>query len=179
MPEVTIASLERDDVDVVCSLAREIWRAHYPPIIGEAQTEYMLAQRYDPVTVRSELDRADICWVVLREDERIVAFASSIIEKVGELKLDKLYVHPSRQRAGYGGLLIADACARARSLGLPAVVLAVNKHNHSAMSAYRKHGFGIREAVVKDIGNGFVMDDFIMERRVTDEDQGMKGAMRS
>jgi ribosomal protein S18 acetylase RimI-like enzyme len=41
-------------------------------------------------------------------------------------------------------------------------VLAVNKSNRSAISAYLKHGFRVGDAVVKDIGGGFVMDDYIM-----------------
>ena len=45
-------------------------------------------------------------------------------------------------------------------------MLAVNKHNFNAIAAYRKHGFIVREAVVKEIGGGFVMDDYIMEKRL-------------
>ena len=159
----TIEPLSRQDVDALCALAREIWRAHYPPIIGEAQTEYMLAQRYDPQVVRSELGRDDVWWDVLREDGAIVAFASSVRTAApDELKIDKLYVHPQRQRRGYGAMLIEHTRERARALGLAHVVLAVNKHNHTAIAAYRKHGFEIREAIVKEIGGGFVMDDYVM-----------------
>jgi ribosomal protein S18 acetylase RimI-like enzyme len=82
------------------------------------------------------------------------------------VKLDKLYVHPDRQRQGYGGALIEHACERARRLGYGAVILAVNKRNTTAIAAYRKYGFEIREGVVKDIGGGFVMDDYIMERKL-------------
>ena len=166
MKACTIRRAEPRDVEALCSLAREIWRAHYPPIIGEAQTEYMLAQRYDPAVVREELGREDIGWDVLREDGEIVAFASTL--RAGdELRLDKLYVDPARQRRGFGAMLIANACERAKALGLRALVLAVNKHNHTAIAAYRKHGFDVREAVVKDIGGGFVMDDYVMVRNVT------------
>ena len=41
-------------------------------------------------------------------------------------------------------------------------MLSVNKRNAKAIAAYQKNGFGITESVVTDIGNGFVMDDFIM-----------------
>ena len=163
-PRISIAPLAPEDVEALCGLAREIWRAHYPPIIGAAQTEYMLAQRYEPSIIRSELGRDDIFWDVLRVDDTMAAFASSIVENTRELKLDKLYVHPARQRCGYGGLLMDHTCERARALGLAAVTLAVNKHNHAAIASYRKHGFDIRDAVVKDIGGGFVMDDYVMVR---------------
>jgi ribosomal protein S18 acetylase RimI-like enzyme len=162
---IAIEPLAPADVEVLCSLAREIWRAHYPPIIGPAQTEYMLEQRYQPRIVRAELARDDVWWDVLREEGAIIAFASSLrVEDEPALKLDKLYVHPSRRRRGYGAVLLDHTVERARSLGLRKVVLAVNKHNHNAIAAYRKHGFEVSEAVVKDIGSGFVMDDYIMTR---------------
>jgi len=44
------------------------------------------------------------------------------------------------------------------------VILAVNKRNTAAINSYRKYGFAVREAIVDDIGHGFVMDDFIMEK---------------
>ena len=75
-------------------------------------------------------------------------------------------MRPDQQRHGYGGLLIGYTCERALELGCDTVVLAVNKRNSKAIAAYRKHGFAVREAVVKDIGSGFVMDDYIMVRRV-------------
>ena len=162
---LAIAPLADDEVDALCALAREVWRAHYPPIIGEAQTEYMLEQRYRPELIHAELARSDIWWDTLAEDGRIVAYASSLrAEEPRTLKIDKLYVHPQRQRLGYGAALLAHTCDRARRQGFERVVLAVNKHNTSAIAAYRKSGFGIREAVVKDIGGGFVMDDYVMEK---------------
>ncbi len=46
------------------------------------------------------------------------------------------------------------------------LVLAVNRGNTKAIAAYLKHGFAVREAVVKDIGGGFVMDDYWMVKKV-------------
>ncbi len=162
---LAISPLGSDEVDALLALAREIWRAHYPPIIGQAQTEYMLAQRYTPEVVRAELARGDLWWDTLSEDGEIVAFASSFAaDAPGAIKLDKLYVHPQRQRRGYGGALIEHTCERAKRLGMEKIVLAVNKRNASAIAAYRRSGFEIAGAVVKDIGGGFVMDDFVMEK---------------
>jgi diamine N-acetyltransferase len=66
------------------------------------------------------------------------------------------------QRRGCGGRLIAQAETLARREGCRELVLAVNRGNTKAIAAYRKHGFTVREAVVKDIGGGFVMDDYWM-----------------
>jgi GNAT superfamily N-acetyltransferase len=165
-----IDALDPRDIDELCRLARTVWLSHYPPIIGLAQTEYMLRQRYEPDAIRAELASGAIWWDVLREDGTMQAFASSFVaDQAGALKLDKLYVNPARQRQGLGARLLQHVCERARTLGCEKVVLAVNKRNHNAISAYRKHGFDVTEAVVKDIGGGFVMDDYIMQKTVKRE----------
>lgn len=165
---VRIERLTAADVEPLCALAREIWYTHYPAIISTAQIEYMLEQRYNGGVVRAELQRDDLWWDKLMVGEVMAGFSSYFLTGVpGEMKLDKVYVHPRRQRRGYGGLMIARACEVARSRGCSRLTLAVNKNNRSAVNAYLKHGFRIADAVVKDIGQGFVMDDYILEKPVT------------
>jgi len=166
--EARIESVMEADVEALAALAREIWFAHYPAIIGTAQIEYMLGQRYDAGVVRAELRRDDLWWDKLMVEGAMAGFASYFLSPAaGEMKLDKLYVHPRHQRRGYGGMMIARACAVARARGCDRLALAVNKNNRSAIDAYLKHGFRVAEAVVKDIGNGFVMDDYILVKPVT------------
>jgi diamine N-acetyltransferase len=161
--KVRIEPLEAGEVEALAALAREIWRAHYPAIIGDAQTEYMLNQRYEPELVRAELRQRGLWWDKLLVREELAGFASYLLpQDAGDMKLDKLYVHPRHQRRGYGGILIARACAVARAHGCSRLVLAVNKRNRSAIAAYLKYGFAIAGTAVKDIGEGFVMDDYVM-----------------
>jgi len=165
--EVRIAAVETADVEALMALAREIWRVHYPAIISTAQIEYMLAQRYDPSVVRGELGRDGIWWDKLMVGEQMAGFSSCFLTgDPDEMKLDKLYVHPRHQRRGYGGRMILRACETARVQGCRRLVLAVNKGNRGAIDAYLKHGFRVAAAVVKDIGSGFVMDDYVMEKSV-------------
>ena len=168
---VLIAPVVPDDVERISALAAEIWRHHYPSIISAAQIEYMLKQRYAPSVLRAELKRCDLWWDKLLADGEIVGFASYfLMDRPGAMKLDKLYVHPGYQRSGYGGMLIGQACARARTRGCSTLTLAVNKNNRHAIAAYLKHGFRVSEAVVKDIGGGFVMDDYLMVKPVTGDE---------
>jgi ribosomal protein S18 acetylase RimI-like enzyme len=168
---VTIAPLTADAIDEVIALAGVTWRAHYPGIISVAQIEYMLARRYNVSVIRGELERGEACWDVLRVDGVMAAFASYFAhERPRVAKLDKLYVHPGRQRKGYGGMLIDHACKVMHEAGCDSLMLAVNKHNANAIAAYRKHGFQIAESVTKDIGEGFVMDDYIMVKNVKGEE---------
>lgn len=163
---VDLAALAAEEVDELIALAGRIWRAHYPAIISSAQIEYMLAQRYTPAVVHAELARDDVWWDRVRIDGIMTAFSSCLLTDAGEMKLDKLYVDPAYQRGGLGGMLIAHACRRARTHGCRTLTLAVNKRNAAAIAAYRKQKFEIVESVVKDIGGGFVMDDYVMSRHV-------------
>ena len=109
--DVRIEAVTEGDVERLAALAREIWYAHYPAIIGSAQIEYMLAQRYDPRIVREELGRDGIWWDKLMVEREMAGFASYFLTGIaGEMKLDKLYVHARHQRRGYGGQMIARAC---------------------------------------------------------------------
>jgi len=162
-----IEPLAAEDVEQLAALAREIWNAHYSSIISAAQIEYMLGQRYSSDVVLAELRRNGVWWDKLMVAGGMAGFASYFLTGVpGEMKLDKLYVHPRHQRRGYGGMMIARACAIARAGGCSRLELAVNKNNRGAIAAYLKHGFSVVAGVVKDIGGGFVMDDYIMVKPV-------------
>jgi ribosomal protein S18 acetylase RimI-like enzyme len=166
-----IEPLAAEDTGRLYALAREIWYAHYPAIISVAQIEYMLEERYNAGVVLAELRRDGLWWDKLLVAGEMAGFASYFLAAgAGEMKLDKLYVHPRLHRRGYGGMMIDRACEVARSRGCSRLVLAVNKNNRSAIAAYLKHGFHIGESVVKDIGGGFVMDDYIMVKPVMRED---------
>ena len=103
--------------------------------------------------------------LVAETDGRLAGFVSCLLTATpGEVKLDKLYVDPQRQRLGLGRRLVDHVVARALAAGCETLILAVNKHNTDAIAAYRKQGFAVRESVCVDIGGGFVMDDFIMAR---------------
>ena len=169
---VRIEPLADTDVAQLVALAREIWYAHYPAIIGSAQIEYMLRQRYEFDVVRAELRQSGVWWDKLMLGAEMAGFASYLLvdDAADRMKLDKLYVHPRHQRRGYGGMLIARACAAARVRGCSRLELAVNKGNRSAIDAYLKHGFRVAASVVKDIGGGFVMDDYIMVKPVTGDE---------
>jgi GNAT superfamily N-acetyltransferase len=160
---VEIRPMTAADIEPLRALAREIWVGHYTPIIGGAQIEYMLGQRYCAPVLRAELARNDIWWDLLFVAGTMVGYSSYFVADDGiTLYLDKLYIHPDRQRGGYGRRMLARATGKARSLGCTKIALAVNKRNAHAIAAYARWGFHVEASVVKDIGGGFVMDDFIM-----------------
>ena len=50
--------------------------------------------------------------------------------------------------------------------GLGRIRLTCNIHNQDTLTAYDHLGFKIVESAVADIGNGFVMDDYILELKI-------------
>lgn len=161
MSTPTIGHLRPEEAEALAALASLIWHRHYPGIISLAQIDYMLASRYHPPLIRQSLARGDH-WDVARDGETLLAFAHSFNLEGGAVKLDKLYVHPHWQRQGLGARLLARIEARALNQGRSHLLLRVNRQNTQAINAYRKYGFFIAREVVEDIGQGFVMDDYVM-----------------
>ncbi len=156
------------DVESIAALARVIWQDAYAAIISQGQIDYMLGQRYNAPRLLEELEKPGYWWDQALVDGERAGFAACYLTGApGELKLDKLYVLPQRQRGGIGGALIGGVLAHGREAGCDTLILAVNKGNARAIAAYEKHGFAVRESVRVDIGGGFVMDDFIMARSIS------------
>ena len=154
----------------ISALAAVIWRAHYPDIITPAQIDYMLARMYDVDVLRRELSEG-IAWFRAPADGALRGFASvgpgeNASGGATVFKLHKLYVHPDWQRHGLGSALLHECESAARARGATVLTLNVNKRNAVALAAYRRRGFTLRESIVVDIGGGFVMDDYVMVKRL-------------
>jgi ribosomal protein S18 acetylase RimI-like enzyme len=153
------------DLPGIAALATAIWRAHYPGIISHAQIDYMLERRYDLDVMRDEM-ASGIVYLRATQDGELRGFAAVGRVAPAEAKLHKLYIHPDHQRRGIGAALMARSEIEAVAMGARQIVLNVNKLNRSAIAAYRKHGFTVRESIIVDIGGGFVMDDYLMVKSV-------------
>ena len=106
---------------------------------------------------------------MLKLDGEIVGFANYYVtDDPAEVKLDKLYLAQEHQGRGLGSRLIDHVAEVSRRGGAVRLVLNVNKNNRASIRVYERNGFRIRQAVVVDIGNGFVMDDYVMEKRLVD-----------
>jgi ribosomal protein S18 acetylase RimI-like enzyme len=163
--EFTIEPLREVDIHRLARLAREIWLDHYPSIISLEQIDYMLSQRYDPEVIRRQLETPGTWWDAMILNGTPVAFAASeAADDAGRMKLDKLYVKTSLQGRGLGRRLLEGVEARARGLGLRTLWLQVNRDNARSIAMYEHWGFHVEAEAVFDIGAGFVMDDYVMEK---------------
>jgi diamine N-acetyltransferase len=158
-----IRAATRTDLPAVAALAGEIWRTHYPPIVGIEQTEYMLGRMYSPEALDRLLAAPGSALDLLVIGDRLAGYvAYGAGAAPGELKLDKLYVHHDCHGLGHGSRLIARVETEARRRACSAIVLNVHQRNAIAVRAYERNGFVVRKAFGNDFGNGNVMDDYEM-----------------
>ncbi len=153
-----------NQIEIVESLAREIWTEHYTPIIGRAQVDYML-DRFQSKQAIAEQIKAGVLYFIIKADDEFIGYIA-VRPKGRELFLSKIYVKSSRRGKGYGKKAVQFAEKLAKEKGLNKIVLTVNKNNVSSIKAYEKIGFKNVGSLIQDIGNGFVMDDYKMEKRV-------------
>jgi ribosomal protein S18 acetylase RimI-like enzyme len=167
LDSINLEPLAREDFATIATLARTIWLAHYTAMITKEQIEYMLDGRFTPENLQRYLNAGDRWMRVLRLDRQAVGYLSyALTGAPRELKLEQLYLLPNLHGRGLGKRMLEHVQAHAAALGCDVLMLQVNKHNSKAIEVYRRTGFTVREEVVVDIGKGYVMDDFIMEKRL-------------
>ena len=144
-------------------LAHRIWHEHYPGIISYEQIDYMLASQYTAKAIadqQAQGTRFVLAWV---EGTPVGFAAVSPDEQSTDIAwLDKLYILAENRGQGIGGQLIDWAREVAGTLDARALCLRVNRDNAASVAMYQHAGFEIEREDVKSIGNGFVMDDYVM-----------------
>ena len=154
-----------DDFKTVAMLGETIWRQHYAQIISNEQIDYMLSGRYTPDSLRLYLNANDRWLMILRISGKPVGYCSyALTKEPGEMKIEQLYLLPNLHGMGWGKLMLDHIEEQARLANLGTLKLQVNKQNTVALNFYRKNGFNLCEEAVFDIGNGFVMDDYVMNK---------------
>lgn len=165
---VRIRRIGAEELPMVQKLGHAIWLAYYPGIISDAQIRYMLSVWYQPGSMAHEMQARGV-WYALVEMEAqgavgYVSFEKLAMEPV--LFINKLYLLPEVHGHGLGRTTLSWTEDRAREMRCRAVRLRVNKKNARAIQAYLRAGFQFTEDVCSDIGSGFVMDDYVMEKKV-------------
>jgi GNAT superfamily N-acetyltransferase len=166
MDQITITRLAEGEIDTLIPLAHRIWHAHYPGIITTEQIDYMLERGYTRKVILNEMVNQGVIWLKICSGESMVGFAALGPYAPDSMKLHKLYLLPEFHGAGIGARALADVEQIARDNAASRLVLNVNKHNVKAIRAYERAGWRVSEEVVVDIGNGYVMDDFVMSRQL-------------
>jgi ribosomal protein S18 acetylase RimI-like enzyme len=123
----------------------------------------MMEQMYSEDSLLQQMDKGHQ-FIIINENEKPVGFASYGETVSGIFKLHKIYILPSRQGKGAGRFAIEQIIADILPQGAKTLRLNVNRHN-KAKNFYEKLGFEVAATEDIDIGNGFFMNDYVMEKR--------------
>ena len=156
--------LTEKQMEIVVSLAKEIWTEHYIPIIGKEQVDYMLDKFQSKQSISDQI-RSGFLYFLIKENNQFIGYIG-VQPKGNELFLSKIYVKSSERGKGFGKKAIQFIETLAREKGLRKIVLTVNKNNRVAIKTYGKLGFKNLGSVIQEIGGGFIMDDYKMEKTV-------------
>ena len=161
---VTFTTVDGVELGCLQKMAESIWRICYRDLLAAEQIEYMLNLMYSPTALADDLTLGVVYEWIYSKDKRVgyLAFEISVVGRC--VRLNKLYLLPDEQGRGLGQAALMHMVDRATALGLDAVELNVNKQNQRAIRAYERAGFKAVASIVKDIGGGFVMDDFVMRK---------------
>lgn len=151
-----------DEIQTVAMLAYEIWNEHYVPIIGQEQVSYMVEKFQSFEAISAQIKEDDYEYYIINQ-----AFEPSgyigIKPLVEELFLSKFYIVSGKRGKGIGKKGFEFIIKRAKELGIRTISLTVNKENVNSIKAYEKMGFKNLGPIFTDIGEGFVMDDYVMK----------------
>jgi ribosomal protein S18 acetylase RimI-like enzyme len=156
--------LAEDQLDIIENLASEIWNEYFTPIIGKAQVEYMLAKFQSKKSITEQIHNGFL-YFLIKIDKQPAGYIG-VLAKEQTLFLSKLYIMQAERGKGYGRRVIEFVEQLAIEKNLDTISLTVNRNNAATINIYQKLGFENRGSAVKDIGSGFVMDDYLMEKKI-------------
>lgn len=162
MYNIRNASVE--DIPLIRELTFKVWPQTYAALLSAAQIEYMLEMMYSEQSLQKQID-GGAAFIIVFEKGEPVGFASYQEIKPAAYKLHKLYILPSQQGKGTGRYVIDHILQTIKEKGAATLQLQVNKHN-KAKDFYERTGFTVLEEIKLDIGSGYVMDDYVMEKKL-------------
>ena len=163
---MTFSVATNSQLEIIQDLAKAIWPDAYGAILSQEQLEYMMEMMYSLDSLENQL-KNNIVFLLAKEENDFIGFASYELnfQNSNKTKIHKLYVLPTIQGKGVGKNLILHIQEIAKKNSNAALILNVNKYN-KAKDFYLHNQFEIADSLVVDIGNGYVMDDFVMVKKI-------------
>jgi ribosomal protein S18 acetylase RimI-like enzyme len=171
---LTYRWMTEQDIPALGALTRRIWNAHYISIITQAQIDYMLEMFYAPDSLAGQLARGHR-FLLLEKAQAILGFLSvshaseashpllrGTHEGEENFFLHKFYIAQELQGKGIGKAMLAELLTRMPEI--KRLRLQVARKNVNSWNFYLKQGFAIEREADFDVGNGYQMQDYVMEK---------------
>ncbi len=163
MVNYKIVTLE--NINTLAELASLIWHEYWTEILSPEQIDYMVENFQSEHAIINQYKQENYTYYFITENNKNIGYFG-ISEKEDYLFLSKLYISKDYRHKGIGSKAFEKIKEIAKGKDYKSIQLTVNKYNKNTISAYNKWGFKTIDSVVTDIGNGFVMDDYIMEYKM-------------
>jgi ribosomal protein S18 acetylase RimI-like enzyme len=153
-----------DDIPLIQEIADRTWNESFKAVISQKQVDYMLARMYTYDVLSYQMAEGKQVFLLVHEEEQCAGFASYELNanETNITRLHKLFVLPELQKSGAGSILLDEVISIAREHRNESIHLSVNRQN-PAVDFYLSRGFEILEEDDIEIGEGFVLKDYIME----------------
>ena len=161
---LSITNATTDDITLIRELTFKVWPQTYAAILSSAQINYMLEMMYSEASLKKQMEE-DCQFVIIYNDNEPVGFASYQETEPQIFKLHKIYLLPSQQGKGTGKFLLDHIIKEIKTKNAIALQLQVNRYN-KARNFYENLGFTVLYEADFDIGNGYFMNDYVMEKRL-------------
>lgn len=156
-----------DQLRQLAQLACGIWHECFPGIISIEQIDYMVERFQSYEAMCRQISEESYRYFLICDGDGICGYTGFRPEpEESRMFLSKLYLRSDCRGRGLASAAIDWLCERCREDGLGRIRLTVNINNHQAINVYRHKGFAVVFDQKADIGNGFYMDDHVMELEV-------------
>ncbi len=153
------------DIQLIRELTFKVWPQTYASILSQEQIDYMLDRMYSEASLNEQMTEDGCQFIFVYDEKEPVGFAAYQEIKPTIWKLHKIYILTTQQGKGTGKFVIDHIMKEIQQQGATALQLQVNRHN-KARSFYEKTGFTVIEEADFDIGNGYFMNDYVMEKKL-------------
>lgn len=164
---ITLTEATEQDLPIIRTIAHQTWPSTFGEILSPAQISYMLEMMYSLDALTNQIKNKNHVFLLAQdlETKEYFGYASYEFDYKGQAKtkIHKIYLLPASQDKGVGRLLIDKVAELATNHANPALVLNVNRYN-KAIQFYERMGFTVVDTETIDIGDGFLMEDFVMEK---------------
>lgn len=158
-----IIKAEQKDISTIQDLAKKSWNFAYAKIITQEQIDYMLDLMYSEETLNQHFENPNYQYYLIQENNEFLGFIGfEFHQELETTKLHRIYFLKEAQGKGLGKKALKFVINEAEKADDKRVTLTVNKNN-SAHKFYESQGFKVYEETILNIGNGYVMDDYLME----------------
>lgn len=158
-------------------LARRIVPDFYSTFFGRATGEYLVESGHTAVALAIQADRGYRHYLIEDDGKPVGYFslgpaaAGSAVSRGGKTRegsvlLSHFYVLPEFRGKGLGHLAMKHIDAQVVEMGARRIELFVLRENSAAVELYRKNGFVVAKEVLTRLGNGAILEDYLMCKEV-------------